>query len=69
MLIKNSKGEGGGKRKERETKKEVGGGGHSNKQSEGLGGIVWVYKIGLNHSKKLSLSLYLRETKNWNSSA
>ena len=28
---------------------EVGGwgGGHSHKQSEGLGGVVWVYQIGL----------------------
>ena len=24
-----------------------GGGGHSHKQSEGLGGIVWLYEIGL----------------------
>ena len=24
-----------------------GGGGHSHKQSEGLGGVLWVYKIGL----------------------
>ena len=24
-----------------------GGGGHSHKQSEGLGGLLWVYKIGL----------------------
>ena len=24
-----------------------GGGGHSHKQSEGLGGVVWVYQIGL----------------------
>ena len=24
-----------------------GGGGHSHKQSEGLGRVVWVYKIGL----------------------
>ena len=26
---------------------EGGGGGHSHKQSEGLGGLLWVYKIGL----------------------
>ena len=32
-LIKNSKGGGGG--------------GHSHKQSEGLGGVLWVYKMGL----------------------
>ena len=25
----------------------MGGGGHSHKQSEGLGGVLWVYKIGL----------------------
>ena len=24
-----------------------GGGGHSHKQSEGLGGVLWVHKIGL----------------------
>ena len=36
-LIKNSKGGGGG----------GGGGGHSHRQSEGLGGVAWVYKIGL----------------------
>ena len=36
-LIKNSKGEGGG----------GGGGGRVGRQSEGLGGVVWVYKIGL----------------------
>ena len=34
----NRKGEGG---------KWVGGGGHSHKQSEGLAGVPWVYKIGL----------------------
>ena len=27
--------------------KGEGGGGDSHKQSEGLGGVVWVYKIGL----------------------
>ena len=26
---------------------EGGGGGHSHKQLEGLGGVLWVYKIGL----------------------
>ena len=34
-LIMNSKGEGGW------------GWGHSHKQSDGLGGVLWVYKIGL----------------------
>ena len=38
-LIKNSKGEGCGG--------GVGGWGHSDKQSEGLGGVLRVYKIGL----------------------
>ena len=37
LSIKNSKGVGGG------------GGGHSHKQSEGLGGVLWGYKIGLKH--------------------
>ena len=37
-LIKNSKGEGGG---------DNGGRGWVGRQSEGLGGVVWVYKIGL----------------------
>ena len=41
-LIKNSKGEGGGRQKN-----GVKGGGHSHKQSEGLSGVAWVYKIGL----------------------
>ncbi len=47
------------------------------KQSEGLGGVVWVYKIGLKWPvvamaitlKPQSLSLSLRETENWNSSS
>ena len=49
MLIKNSKREREGGRGGR----VVGGGGgsgeggHSHKQSEGLGGVLWVYKIGL----------------------
>ena len=54
----------------------TGGGGGVGRQSEGLGGVVWVYKIGLkwpiiangNHSKTC-LSLCLRETENWNSSS
>ena len=59
-LIKNSKGEGGQvgitththqKKKKRKKKKKgvgVGGGGWGvGRQSEGLGGVVWVYKIGL----------------------
>ena len=29
------------------TKNSGGGGRHSHKQSEGLGGVLWVYKIGL----------------------
>ena len=41
----------GGERKKKKEKKRGGGGGgggaHSYKQSEGLGGVVWVYKIGL----------------------
>ena len=48
-LIKNSKGEGGGrgkKRKERKKKKN-GGRGLVGRRSEGLGGVVWVYKMGL----------------------
>ena len=64
-LIKNSKGEGGG-----------GGSRLVGRQSEGLGGVVWVYKIGLKwpviamaiSRKSQSLSLCLRETENWNSS-
>ena len=36
-LIKNSKGE-------VEGEKKGGGGGHSHKQSEGLGGVLWVFK-------------------------
>ena len=40
--IKNSKGDGETKRKRRRRKK-----GHSHKQSEALGGIQWVYKLGL----------------------
>ena len=39
--IKNSKGEGGKKRKRKRKK------GLSHKQSEALGGIQWVYKLGL----------------------
>ena len=39
---KNSKGEG-----EKEKKKGVCGGVYSHKQSEGLGGVLWVYKTGL----------------------
>ena len=57
-LIKNSKGEGevgeGGGKKKRKRKKEKkkkekkgGGGGGFGRQSEGLSGVVWVYKIGL----------------------
>ena len=50
-LIKNGNGEGGGKEKEKEKKKKEkkGGGGRGlvGRQSEGLGGVVWVYKIGL----------------------
>ena len=50
-LIKNIKGGGGGERKrerERERERERGGGGgHSHKQSEGLGGVLWVYTTGL----------------------
>ena len=41
-LIKNSKGEGGGK-----TKKQKTGVGLVGRHSEGLGRVVWVYKIGL----------------------
>ena len=49
----------------------------SHKQSERLGGVVWVYKIGLKWPviamaitrKPQSLSIYLRETENWNSSS
>ena len=49
-LIKNSKGV--EKRRKKEEEKGGGGGGgsgwrHSQKQSEGLGGVFWVYKIGL----------------------
>ena len=40
-LIRNNKEEG-----QRERKKK-GGGGHSHKQSEGMGGVLWVYKIDL----------------------
>ena len=43
-------------------KGEGGGGG----VSEGLGGVVWVYKIGLKWHLKTSVSLCLRETENWN---
>ena len=43
-LIKNSKGEGGGGIKK---KKNGGRGWPVGRQSEGLGGAVWVYKIGL----------------------
>ena len=41
-LIKNSQGEGGGG-----GAGTVGGEGGVGRQSEGLGGVVWVYKIGL----------------------
>ena len=42
--VREKKGAGGwGERK----KTRRGGGGHSHKQSEGLGGVAWVYKIGL----------------------
>ena len=27
-------------------------GGHSHKQSEGLGGVLWVYKIGLKRERE-----------------
>ena len=37
--MEREKGEKGGGRK--------GGGGYSHKQSEGLGGVLWLYKIGL----------------------
>ena len=70
-LIKNSNGGGGGA--------PWGGGGStdSHKQSEGLEGVVWVYKIDLKWPviamaitrKPQSLSLCLRETENWNSSS
>ena len=58
-LIKNSKGEEGGEREKKwvgewgwgamsGTGRGVGvGGRNSHKQSEGLGGVLWVYKIGL----------------------
>ena len=50
-LIKNSKGEGGGGNKQTETKQKQqqqnGGRGWVGRQSEVLGGVVWVYKIGL----------------------
>ena len=54
-----------------------GGGGRVGRQSEGLGGIVWVYKIGLKRPviamaitrKPQSLSLCLKETENWYSSS
>ena len=63
----------------------MGGGGKLNwgrgwvgRQSEELGGVVWVYKIGLKSNdqslqrqslKNLSLSVCLKETENWNSSS
>ena len=51
MLIKNSKGEGGGrgktKTKQNKNRNKNGGRGLVGRQSEGLGGVVWVYKIGL----------------------
>ena len=43
VLIKNSKGGGGGSG----GKKGGGEKSHSHKQSEGLGGVLWVYKVGL----------------------
>ena len=42
-LIKNSKGEVEGEKKEGGGG-GGGGGGHSHKQSEGLGGVLWVFK-------------------------
>ena len=54
-LIKNSKGEGegrwggggGGGGGGTKNKRGWGGGGGVGRQSEGLGGVVWVHKIGL----------------------
>ena len=56
-------------------KEGVWGGGGT--QSEGLGGVVWVYEIGLKWPviamaitrKPQSLSLCLKETENWNLSS
>ena len=56
--IKNSKGEEGGgggggggmgkkPKKKKKQQQKTGGGGGSEGKSEGLGGVVWVYKIGL----------------------
>ena len=33
--------------KNKKNSKGGGGGGHHHKESEGLGGVLWVYKIGL----------------------
>ena len=55
FLIKNSKGEGGWRGGR--------GGGGVGRQSEGLGGVVWVYKTGLKWPV-----IAMRETENWNSS-
>ena len=44
-LIKNSKEE--GKKKKKEKEKKIRNKNHSHKQSEGLGGVTWVYKVGL----------------------
>ena len=54
-----------------------GGGGGGGRQLEGMGRVVWVYKIGLKWPviamaitrKPQSLSLCLKETENWNSSS
>ena len=46
-LIKNSKGEGGGGEQNKTKQTKNGGRGRVGRQSEGLGGVVWVYKIGL----------------------
>ena len=72
-FIKNSKGEGEGRGIRG---RGEGGEGGSPKQSEWLGGVVWVYKRGIkwpviamaNTRKPQSLSVCLRETENWNSS-
>ena len=70
-FIKNTKGEG---EKRRKAAGGIGcGRGHSHKQSEGLGGVLWVYKIGLkwpgngNHLKtSVSLSAWERQrTRTW----
>ena len=78
-FIRNSKGErgvGGGGEGKNTPKNTHGLRGLVGRQSEGLGGVVCVYKIGLKWPviamaiarKPQSLSLCLRETENWSSS-